>query len=363
MKKNIIHKNIQKNEKEEWEGIQISSDQSDEQPVSRLICSSGNSKNNLNDLYKLINNSCSNKKILKKNKIDSNSINGKLKLDDNATTYVSSNFNQNFDESRDRCQSAELPVSSLHRVPSHNSNINNINDILERHQYVNTNSYSKNKFISTIENIDFLGNFNELKLLNYFGNDLSILNSINHNNNKEFDKYYDKNILKNHIINNNFTPFKLPQIEFEFNIPIYLKLQFFNKCNNDNYYDIKFIKNKPNIYLPKHLYKKKHNNSSINESINNNDKCLKLIKKHYNDSIKLYEYLIENNVSEEQAIMVMPLATYTKFNKIDSLYKFYEIYKIYNNDFENIELKNIVINISKILNKLYPYSWNLLIDQ
>ena len=61
--------------------------------------------------------------------------------------------------------------------------------------------------------------------------------------------------------------------------------------------------------------------------------------------------------------MVMPLATYTKFNKIDSLYKFYEIYKIYNNDFENIELKNIVINISKILNKLYPYSWNLLIDQ
>ena len=127
-------------------------------------------------------------------------------------------------------------------------------------------------------------------LLNNTKNTLSCLTKSIKLIKQQNNNNWNDQITMNHIINNNFTPFKLPQIEFEFNIPIYLKLQFFNKCNNDNYYDIKFIKNKPNIYLPKHLYKKKHNNSSINESINNNDKCLKLIKKHYNDSIKLYEY-------------------------------------------------------------------------
>ena len=120
----------------------------------------------------------------------------------------------------------------------------------------------------------------------------------------------------------------------------------------------------PYIYIPDLLQKSlKYNfNGSLNESIGNNDLCIKLIKKHYNDSIILYNILIKNNVNIDTAISILPQSTYIIFTETGSLYDYFLLYKNHNNDLKQHEMHTFVSTINCILQNIYPESWTALIN-
>ncbi len=235
-----------------------------------------------------------------------------------------------------------------------------------KNDYYLLNENNNYEFISSIENKDLIDDYNKIELLTCIGDDLTIIKSCNlYTSITQNDNTHFKKILR-YLINNNIDIFRQTYIQFKFNMPIYIKNKWIELSSNLKrcYFIIDENNYIPQLYLPKLLKKSlKYNlNGSLNESISNNEKCLNLIKKHYNESIQLYNILIKNNVSLDIALSILPQSSYISFIETGSLYDYFIMYKNYNNDLKYSEITDYISAINNILKKKFPESWIALIN-
>lgn len=242
--------------------------------------------------------------------------------------------------------------------------VNNIHKKNKKKKSKNV-SFNESGFISSIEYRNLINDFNKIELLKCVGDDLTIINSCNLyesitlEHNDQFKK------ILTYLMNNNIDSFRQPHIQFKFNMPIYIKNKWTDLSSNiKRCYSIIGDDYTPNIYLPNFLQKsfKLNLNGSLNEPIYNNDICLNLIKKHYNDSIILYNNLLKNNVNIETAMSVLPQSTYINFIETGSLYDYYILYKTHNNNLKQPVIHEYVSAINNILQKKFPETWTILIN-
>ena len=235
------------------------------------------------------------------------------------------------------------------------------NNIIKTIDDISKKKNKNNNTVYTIENKENIGDFNEVILLStsdieeHIFEKCKILTTNNDYNEKlhYYSIYNDVNDL-----------FSQLEIKFKFLMPIYIRDEWIKESINikrcylildkDNYI--------PKIYIPSSLKKSilLNKNGPINNPISNNDICLKLIIKHYNDSITLYNNLIYDNVDISIAISILPQSTYVEFIETGSLYDYYKLFKKFKNNIKSIELRDYIIKISEILKKKYPISWNYL---
>ena len=91
-----------------------------------------------------------------------------------------------------------------------------------------------------------------------------------------------------------------------------------------------------------------------NESV---EQCL---KDWYADSLNLYNLLLRNNVAPEECRMVLPLATYTSWVWTGSLAAYARVYNLRSKSDAQRQTQEVAEMISKIIEPLFPYSWNAL---
>ena len=244
--------------------------------------------------------------------------------------------------------------------------INNmqINKHKKKQKSVKINENNNYYFIPSIEYKECINNYNKIELLTC-GNDLTIINSCNLYNTITYDQISEFKKILSYLMKNNIDSYRQSHIQFKINMPIYIKNKWIElspniiRCfsiTNDDY--------KPTIYIPNTLNKsQKYNiNGVINEPVNNNENCLNLVKKHYTDALQLYENLIKNNVNIETAMSVLPQSTYINFVETGTIYDYYMMYKNHNNNLKQTEIHEYISAINNILQKKYPESWNLLIN-
>ena len=222
----------------------------------------------------------------------------------------------------------------------------------------------ENQFISAIVYKNLINDFNKIELLNCTDSDLTIIKSCNLYETTSLNSNKYKQILM-YLVENNIDSFRQPHIQFKITMPVIFKNKWIELSPNiKRCYSIINHDFVPYIYIPNFLQKSlKYNvNGSLNESIGNNDLCISLIKKHYNDSIMLYNNLIKNNVDIDTAISILPQSTYINFIETGSLYDYFILYKNHNNDLKQPEMHNFVLAINSILQKKYPESWAILIN-
>tara|TARA_B110000263_G_scaffold249741_1_gene268324 strand:- start:68 stop:1012 length:945 start_codon:yes stop_codon:yes gene_type:complete len=216
-----------------------------------------------------------------------------------------------------------------------------------------------------IDNKKFIGDFSKIKLLNVLGSDLEIDNPlvrlVDDGVEKTIDNNTNKNNLNNLLINNNLKSFHHSYLKIYFKLPLFQKLQIINNHNN-NFYDINFenlFNYIPYFYLPNFLYQKTNNNNLVNIPIDNNEYCLNLIKNHYDKTFELYKILLKNNVSNQQAIMILPISVYSESIYTDS---FFNLSNLYNDNKYNKNICDINSVIFNILKKAFPNAFAALLN-
>jgi hypothetical protein len=230
----------------------------------------------------------------------------------------------------------------------------NLNSVYKKKSKRNVRFKEGTEFISSIEYKKFINNFNKIELLNFTGSDASVISSFSIN------KY-------NNAVGHNvyLDPFRKPIIQFKLSIPVVFITKWIQLSPNiKRDYNVITDGYIPYIYIPDILKKsfKYILNGSLNEPISNNDMYMSLIKKHYSDSIILYNNLIKNNVDIDTAISILPQSTYIDFIETGSLYDYFLLYKKHNNDLKQPEIHTFVSTINSLLKKKFPKSWETLLS-
>ena len=99
---------------------------------------------------------------------------------------------------------------------------------------------------------------------------------------------------------------------------------------------------------------------SSNEVVAENDECMDLIKKLQDNSIELYQALLDRKVCPEQARIVLPQSMYTEFIETGSLAAYARLCKLRLDPHAQKEIQVYADMVSNILSEKFPVSWKCL---
>jgi len=173
----------------------------------------------------------------------------------------------------------------------------------------------------------------KVELLNYFGNDLMVVNAAR----VSYDKFKDKfenndNKLINYLVKHRHnSPFRHPQLQFRIECPIFVERQLFKhqigltaNSISGRYVDFSDSYSIPTSLRLQSKYSKQGSNGVLEDSSELLDKINDLV----NQCSALYSELCDRGVAKEQARIILPLCLNTKFIWTGSLAAFLHLFDL-----------------------------------
>jgi thymidylate synthase (FAD) len=173
----------------------------------------------------------------------------------------------------------------------------------------------------------------------------------------------DVNLIKFLAEHGHWTPFAHPQITLRIKAPVSIRTQFFKHKQGfvENEISRRYVSFEPDFYYPE--WRGKPTNGAKQGSEHfieiNQD-----IKKQYNTAVRValytYEQLLEEGVAPEQARFVLPQGMYTEWYWTGSLSAYARFYKQRIDSHAQWEIREYAESIGKLIQPLFPQSWNAL---
>lgn len=204
----------------------------------------------------------------------------------------------------------------------------------------------------------------KVELINYFGDDLMVVNAarVSYGKTKDVLDEKDKKLIKYLVEHKHTAPFRHPQLQFRIECPIFVERQLFKhqiglSANSisgryvdfsDNYHKIQSLRNQ--------------SKSSKQGSDGILDKKWLIIKmnNHIKKSQDLYKQLCDEGVAKEQARIILPLALETQFIWTGSLLSYIHFWNLrlkLDTQEETRILANCMLDIvKKLVNTPYIHS-------
>lgn len=215
-----------------------------------------------------------------------------------------------------------------------------------------------------------------VEVIDWMGDDLTVVNAARVSMDKESAwggkqaewelQARDKKLIKYLAKHKHWTPFAHPQITVRVEAPIFTKIQCFkHKVGfTENEISRRYVSSLPTFHTPT-LWRDKGDNIKQG-SIEAGDYTIQdyvkgCYSKHIDASIELYEYLIHAGVCAEQARMVLPQSMNTEWYWTGSLSAFARFYVQRTHSTSQKETKEIAIQCGKLIQPLFPVSWEALI--
>jgi len=175
----------------------------------------------------------------------------------------------------------------------------------------------------------------QAELLNYFGNDLMVVNAARVSYGKEKQEFglTDAKLLKYLIQHKHTSPFRHPQLQFRITCPIYVERQMFKhqvgltaNSISGRYVDFSDSYTLPDQLRLQSKDSKQGSDGVLSEPLNQ-ELCDK-IEDLVDQSASLYGELCEAGVAKEQARIVLPLCLNTQFIWTGSLAAFLHMWSL-----------------------------------
>jgi len=205
-------------------------------------------------------------------------------------------------------------------------------------------------------------------LLNFMGNDLTVVNAARVSFHKRSIKFNenDEKLIKYLSEHNHWSPFAHCQVSFHIKAPIFVARQLVKHTVGLTWNEMsrRYVTNDIEFYYPDHdQWRKSHpdkkQGSYENEFVENvNNDYIRLMGQQ---CLTLYNYLIDIGVCAEQSRMILPLNLMTEWYWTGSLMAFARVCKLRCESDAQLETKFICDKISNEMNKLFPVSWKYLI--
>jgi len=192
-----------------------------------------------------------------------------------------------------------------------------------------------------------------VQLMDSMGNDLTVVNTAKISKNKKSKSLSqrDKKLIENLAEWHHWTPFSHVTIQLKIKMPIFIARQYFKSQVgfSRNEESRRSITDLPEFYLPQVLTNIKDKEFLYND-----------IAMHYEKNINLYEKLLLNGVSPEQARIILPQAMYTTFIETANLASYARMYKLRIKSDAQWEVQEYAKAIGNILKTVAPHSWKML---
>lgn len=156
-----------------------------------------------------------------------------------------------------------------------------------------------------------------VKLLDSMGSDTSIVNCarVSYDGGSKGEEK-DKKLLRYLFENKHSSPFEMAKIQFEVKLPIFVARQLVrHRMQNLNEVSARYTELPEEFYVPDELRVQASHSKQASVEGHFDDHCAiqEEIESHCRDAFWLYKSLIARGVAKEQARIVLPLNTYTKW--------------------------------------------------
>jgi thymidylate synthase (FAD) len=203
----------------------------------------------------------------------------------------------------------------------------------------------------------------QVELLDTFGDDLTVVNAARVSFAKESTEMgsQDVKLIKYLAEHNHVTPFFHPQLRFRMKMPIFIAREWYRHQIGFSRNEVsrRYVDSEPEFWKPSILRQRdpKLKQGSKEDKIQYNGHCLAKIQHHNEESLKLYNYLLEWDVCPEQARIVLPQNMMTEFIETGSLSAYARLYKLRTDPTAQKEIVEFAVKVGELIAEKFPVSW------
>lgn len=159
-------------------------------------------------------------------------------------------------------------------------------------------------------------------------------------------------------------PFAHTHCTLRFRAPIFVARQLVKHQVGFSWSEesMRYISPTGDYFIPQELRKAAENvkQGSSEEVIDNTDDLTRSMAEHTQQSLKFYDYLVNQGVCKEQARMILPLNLYVTWVWTGSLLGWARMYGLRIDAHAQKETQAYAKAVGLIMSELYPYSWESL---
>lgn len=221
----------------------------------------------------------------------------------------------------------------------------------------------------------------EVQLVDWMGDDLSVVNAARVSFDKESSWEYekdshihlsekslsdkDKKLIKYLAEHNHWSPFSHTSISLRVKAPLFVGRQLAKHQVGGAWNEVsrRYVDSEPEFYFPdkwRGRAENKKQGSSDEEVVLNKSiagpRGLTLL------ALKQYELMLQTGVCPEQARMILPQNTMTEWIWTGSVYFFSRVCNLRLDPHAQFEVQEVAKLISDVIRPLYPESWKVLVD-
>lgn len=170
------------------------------------------------------------------------------------------------------------------------------------------------------------------ELLNYFGDDLMVVNAARVSYGKHVESFTEKDSkLINYLVEHkHIAPFRHPQLQFRIECPIFVERQLFKHQVglSANSISGRYVDFSDNYYEISTLRKQSKSSKQGSDGVLERPDLIEKIKNHIENSKLLYSELCDAGVAKEQSRVILPLCLETQFIWTGSLLAFIHLWNL-----------------------------------
>lgn len=203
------------------------------------------------------------------------------------------------------------------------------------------------------------------ELLNFFGDDLMVINAarVSYGKEKQVFDAKDEKLLKYLVEHKHIAPFRHPQLQFRVECPIFVERQLFKHQVglSANSISGRYVDFSDNYFEVKELRKQSKSSKQGSEGTLERPDLIEKIKKHTENSAFLYLELCEAGVAKEQARIILPLALETQFIWTGSLLAFVHFWQLRTKSDTQQETRELAFQMLDLVKNLdnKPFQYTL----
>ncbi len=214
--------------------------------------------------------------------------------------------------------------------------------------------------------------------IDHMGTDLRVVNAARVSFNKESSvlSLPDEKLIGFLSRGGHFTPFTHCIITMRETIPIFVARQRFKHTVGFSYNEMsrRYVTDEPDFFVPKEWRQaaanvKQGSSAEIVEymhgtgSSDYDETITEHVKRHNDESVHLYNALLDRNVCAEQARMVLPAGSCTSFYVTGSLAAWARAYNLRIEGTAQKEIQDLALQWNDIIEPLFPISWKALTQE
>jgi thymidylate synthase (FAD) len=170
------------------------------------------------------------------------------------------------------------------------------------------------------------------ELLNYFGDDLMVVNAarVSFGKNKDTLDTKDEKLIQYLVDHKHTAPFRHPQFQFRIECPIFVERQLFKHQVglSANSISGRYVDFSDNYFHVKELRRQSSSSKQGSEGLLDRPDLISQMDHHIALGKKLYEELCDAGVAKEQARVILPLCLETQFIWTGSLLAYINMWNL-----------------------------------